>query len=276
MIHLLHATFMQVGLRHFDSPTPDRLAGALKAGNHTRHALAREPCERTGRRNAPGRPCLSAAAKALPPPAGHPGLDLPPAGDVPDPAVAPVVAPEDIPDTGPACAPEEVGPVPLDPVDTTAGRRSREAMMAARHPRGRARPPGGRMRHRIRPERHGVLGGIGFGSATRQLRARDEWTGWSADARAADIRRVIRNHRFLLLPGVRVHGLAPEIPRMAAPRVADDREARHSVRPPRPVPVSARSTVDTAATVRAGPSPGARATPTGGCGGASPARAGHG
>ena len=103
--------------------------------------------------------------------------------------------------------------------------------MEEHHRLGWARPPGGQMRYWIRSERHGVLGGLGFGSATWQLRARDEWIGWSADARAANIGRVLCNHRFLLLPGVRVPALASQILRMATQRVADDWESRYSVRP---------------------------------------------
>ncbi len=222
---------MQVGLRHFDSQTLDWLAGALRSGEHTRHALTRELCERTGWRNALGRLCLSAAAKALPALAERVGIELPPARAVPDPTVAPAVPAGDVPDTRVACALEEFGPVSLDPVGAAADRRLWEAMMEARHPLGWARPPGGQMRYWIRSERHGVLGGIGFGSATWQLRARDEWIGWSADARAANIGRVICNHRFLLLAGVRVHGLASQVLRMAARKVADDWESRYSVRP---------------------------------------------
>ena len=222
---------MQVGLRHFDSLTLDWLAGALRSGGFTRHALARELCERTGWRNALGRLCLSAAAKALPALAKRVGLDLPPARDVPDPTVAPAVPAEDVPDTRLACAREDLGPVSLDPVGDAADRRLWEAMMEAHHPLGWARPPGGQLRYWIRSECHGVLGGIGFGSATWQLRARDAWIGWSADARAANIGRIVCNHLFLLLPGVRVYALASEVLRMAARRVADDWEIRYSVRP---------------------------------------------
>ena len=222
---------MQVGLRHFDSLTLDWFAGALRSGGFTRHALARELCERTGWHNALGRLCLSAAAKALPALAKRVGLDLPPARDVPDPTVAPAVPAEDVPDTRLACAREDLGPVSLDPVGDAADRRLWEAMMEAHHPLGWARPPGGQLRYWIRSECHGVLGGIGFGSATWQLRARDTWIGWSPDARAANIGRIVCNHRFLLLPGVRVYALASEVLRMAARRVADDWETRYSVRP---------------------------------------------
>ena len=79
---------MQVGFRHFDSPTLGWLEGALRAGGTTRHALARELCERTGWRNSLGRPCLSAAAKALPALAEHLQLELPPARETPQFAAA--------------------------------------------------------------------------------------------------------------------------------------------------------------------------------------------
>ncbi len=222
---------MQVGLRHFDSQTLDWLAGALRSGGPSRHALGRELCERTGWRNAPGRLCLSAAAKALPVLAERLGLELPPPRDVPDSTAAPCVPDSDVPDTRLACGLEDLGPVALDPVDGAGDRRLWEAMMEAHHPQGWARPPGVQLRCRIRSERRGVLGGIGFGSATWKLAARDGWIGWSPEARAANIGRVVCNHRFLLLPGVRLHGLASEVLRMAAARVADDWEARYSARP---------------------------------------------
>ena len=175
---------MQVGLRHFNSRTLDWLAVALRSGEHTRHALARELCERTGWLNAPGRPCLSAAAAALPAFAKRIGTELPPARDVPDPAAAPAVPAGDVLDARLACALEDLGPASLDLMGDAGDRHLWVAKMEAHHPLGWARPPGGQVRYWIRSGRHGVLGGIGFGSATWQLRARDEWIGWSADARS--------------------------------------------------------------------------------------------
>ena len=222
---------MQIGLRHFDSQTLDWLAGALRDGGHTRHALGRALCERTGWRNPKGALCLSAAAKALPALAERLGLGLPPPREAPCMVPGAAAPPGGVPDTRVNCPLEDLGPVWLDPVGDADDRRLWEAMMAGRHPQGWARSPGGQMRYWIRSERHGVLGGIGFGSATWQLRARDEWIGWSADARAANIRRILCCHRFLVLPGVRVHGLASQVLRMATKGVADDWESRYSVRP---------------------------------------------
>ncbi len=125
----------------------------------------------------------------------------------------------------------EPGPVTPGPVGDDGDGGLWEATVARHHPLGWARPPGGQVRHWIRPERHGVLGAVGFGSATWSLAARDRWIGRAADARAANIGRVVRDHRFPILPGVRVHGLASHVPPMAADRVADDWQARYSVRP---------------------------------------------
>ena len=78
---------------------------------------------------------------------------------------------------------------------------------------------------------HGRLGGICFAAAGCRAGPRDRMVGRSADARMANPDRVVRNHRFLILPSVRVHGLASRVPPPATDRIADDREARHRVRP---------------------------------------------
>ena len=220
---------MQIGLRHFDSQTLDWFADAVRSGSYTRHALCRELCERTDWRNGLGEPCHSAAAKALPKLTERLGLDLPEAREFP--RAAAESAPANFPDLDLRCSLEDLGRVELVPAGDADDRRLWEAMIETHHPRGWARSPGGQMRYWIRGERHGVLGGIGFGSASWKLAARDRWIGWSDDARAANIRRVICNHRFLLLPSLRAKGLASLVLRMAAGRVAGDWEERYAVRP---------------------------------------------
>ncbi len=191
---------LQVGLRHFDSRTPDWFAGALCSADATRHGLARELCERTGWRNAPGRPCLSAAgaagarrARGSRAAAARPRSSCPPS--------RPMTL---------ACLLQDLGPV--SPVGGTDDRRLREAMMATHHPPGRAprRPDAGP------PPRHAASGPQPGGRGT---------SGWSADARAANIRRVICHHRFL--PGVRVCGLGS----CAWRRSASPTTGRPAVRP---------------------------------------------
>ncbi len=190
---------------------------ALRSGGTTRHALARALCARTGWHNAAGRPCISAAARVLPALAAYVGHDLPPPPPcaVPAFAQAPSAPAGAVPadgrfDVALACSLADLGLVSLARVRDADDRRAWEAMVAAHH---------------------AVLGGIGFGAATWQLRARDAWIGWSADARADNLGRVICDHRFLVLPQVRVQGLASRALRLASARVATDWQDRYQLRP---------------------------------------------
>ncbi len=99
------------------------------------------------------------------------------------------------------------------------------ACASARSAATRAAGPAPRWRRRRRSS------GSGRGRPRHRGGPRPRWIGRSADARAVDIGRVVRDHRFPILPGVRVNGLALHVPPMAVDRVADDREARYSVRP---------------------------------------------
>ncbi len=74
-------------------------------------------------------------------------------------------------------------------------------------------------------------GGIGFAAAGIQFGPRYGVVGWSAVAHGANIGKVACNHRFLLLSGVRVKGLASRALRLAAGRIVGDRAATCGVRP---------------------------------------------
>ena len=103
--------------------------------------------------------------------------------------------------------------------------------MATHHPQRWTRPPGAQRCYWIVSSRHGRLGGIAFCAASWHQKARDEFVGWSADARVANLQRMVNNNRFLLLPGVRVHGLASHVLDLAATRLPGDWEAAYGVRP---------------------------------------------
>jgi len=55
--------------------------------------------------------------------------------------------------------------------------------------------------------------------------------GWSAPARFANIQPLVCNHRFLIIPTVRVYGLASHVLHMATHRVAADWMDRYAVKP---------------------------------------------
>ena len=222
---------MQVGLRHINAGTVAWLKDAVREANRSRYSLALELCEREGWRNARGELVLSAGFRAVLRIAERLGLDLPaarapaglrrecrvPAADFPDMSV-----------TGPL---ESLGAVRIEPVSGDTDWRRWEAMMACHHPQGWARPPGGQLRYWIHAGAHGRLGGLCFAAAGWHQGARDRAIGWSADARAENLPKLIRNHRFLLLPGVRVHGLASAALRLAAGCVAEHWRERYRVRP---------------------------------------------
>ncbi len=221
---------MQVGLHQFDAGTVSWFCDAVSEAGRTRSSLARELCIREDWTGDRGEYCLGSARKALPVLADRLGVSLPPArpafggrrDGAPDP---------DYPDCRLRCGLAELGQVLLEPVSGKADRRRWESMMATHHPRGWARAPGGQMRYWVCSAVHGRLGGIGFCAAGWHQKARDEFIGWSADARAANLGKVVNNHRFLILPGVRVHGLASCALDLAARRVAADWEAAYGVRP---------------------------------------------
>ena len=213
---------MQVGLRQFDAGTIERLIAASRDSEATRGNLARLLCELEEWRDSGGKLAVSSARKLLPRLAAKAGFALPVARSG-VPAGAGAALPVAVP------AGRGVGEVWLDPVSGKADRRRWEAMIEAWHPLGWRRAPGGQMRYWIRSSERGVVGGLGFCAASWHQKARDDWIGWSGDARVANLGAVICNHRFLVL--ARVHGLASRVLGLAAARVADDWASVYGVRP---------------------------------------------
>ena len=222
---------MQVGLHQFHADTISWLCTAVSKEGHTRASLARGLCVRENWTGERGEYCLASARKALPVLADRLGLALPPPRAAFGRGRGTGRPPEAWPDRSLRCRLAALGTVTLEAVEGDGERRSWEAMMATHHPHGWARAPGGQVRYWVRSARHGRLGGIGFCAASWHQKARDDFIGWSPDARAANLSRLINNHRFLLLPGVRVHGLASRVLNLAVARVADDWEAAYNVRP---------------------------------------------
>jgi len=76
-----------------------------------------------------------------------------------------------------------------------------------------------------------VVGLFGFGAAAWKTAPRDSYIGWSREQRHANLRYVVNNARFLLLPWIRVRSLASKLLAMGARRLADDWEGRYGYRP---------------------------------------------
>ncbi len=221
---------MRIGLRHYAPETVDWLKATPGSGDCTRTSLAREPCERGDWRNAKGEPCLASARAVLPKLSSSLGLPLPEARPMGAVSVESLVPSTDCPDLHPSCTLADIGRLDVTPL-ADAQKGLARSMMATHHPGGDAACPGGRIRYWLRSSEHGILGGFTVGAASWHHKARDLHIGWSQAAPDANIGRVVDNDRFLILPGVRVHGLASFALFLLALRVAGDREGRCGVRP---------------------------------------------
>jgi hypothetical protein len=64
-----------------------------------------------------------------------------------------------------------------------------------------------------------------------KMQARDEWIGWSDQQRQHNLQSIVNNSRFLVLPWVRVKGLASKILALSARQMPGDWEIRYGCRP---------------------------------------------
>jgi hypothetical protein len=78
---------------------------------------------------------------------------------------------------------------------------------------------------------HGRLGCLLFSGASKALRERDRWIGWSRSSRPRNLGRVVNNTRFVIFPWVRVKNLASHVLGQAVRRIEEDWEERWSYRP---------------------------------------------
>ena len=63
------------------------------------------------------------------------------------------------------------------------------------------------------------------------MAARDRWIGWSSQQRARNLQLIVNNSRFLILPWVRVAGLASKILSRCARRLPQDWKSLYGYRP---------------------------------------------
>jgi hypothetical protein len=126
---------------------------------------------------------------------------------------------------------EALGAVELVAVEERTHAALYRAMMARYHPLGGGPLCGAQQRYLIRSPVLGWLGALAFSAAAWQVAARDEWIGWGAHARRANLARVVANSRFLILPTLTVPNLGSHVLGLAAARVRADWPARYGYAP---------------------------------------------
>jgi len=94
-------------------------------------------------------------------------------------------------------------------------------------------PFGASLRYLVRSERtpEKVLACLLWSSPAWRMAARDAWIGWRDEERVRNLQLVVNNSRFLILPWVRVKGLASKILAASARQLPEDWEKLYGYRP---------------------------------------------
>jgi hypothetical protein len=131
------------------------------------------------------------------------------------------------------CSLADLGPVQLIPIRSASSKNSRiwNALLDSYHYLRSGPLCGAQLRYLVWSERFGWLGGLSFSASAWRVRCRDEFIGWSENARKHTLQLVVNNSRFLIAPMVKVPGLASHVLAQCCKRLADDWQQRYSYRP---------------------------------------------
>jgi hypothetical protein len=94
-------------------------------------------------------------------------------------------------------------------------------------------PVGANLRYLVRSGQReaSLLACLSWSSPAWKMAARDQWIGWNAEQRVRNLQLIVNQSRFLVLPWVRVKGLASKILGQSARRLPADWERRYGYRP---------------------------------------------
>jgi hypothetical protein len=128
------------------------------------------------------------------------------------------------------CAASECEPLELILVEGKAESRLWRQYVERHHYLGCRVPFGAQLRYWVR-NRDRELACLLWTSPAWKMRPRDAWIGWSDEQRRRNLQSIVGNARFLILPWVRVKGLASKILALSARQMPDDWRTRYGHRP---------------------------------------------
>jgi len=196
----------------------------------SRRALSRQVCQWLDWRSDSGDWQEGGCRKALAELQRRELLTLPP----PQAVVAPRQCPNQVLEPMELCTTlAELGPLAIVAIDDY---RSQEAklwrtLMGRHHYLGDKPLCGAQLRYLVRSPFFGVVAALSFNSASWALKARDRHIGWREAARLANLRRVVTNSRFLIVPGVHVPNLASHVLGRVTQQLPTDWQARYGITP---------------------------------------------
>ena len=130
-----------------------------------------------------------------------------------------------------SCPLKELQPIELELIDTKKDRDLWRELIDRYHYLGFKRPFGGRLFYFVRSRTGQWVGCLQVSSAAWALEQRDRWLGWDPETRKQNLSLVVQNSRFLILPWIKVKGLASHALSLLSKRIADDWEQHYAVRP---------------------------------------------
>jgi hypothetical protein len=129
----------------------------------------------------------------------------------------------------------EYKPLILQIVEKGRGGESRlwRELVERYHYLGCRVPVGANLRYLVRSMRYPgrILACLLWTSPAWKIAVRDDWIGWNNRRRQRNLQLIINNGRFLILPWVRVRGLASKILACCARQIVGDWEKRFGYRP---------------------------------------------
>jgi Druantia protein DruA len=127
----------------------------------------------------------------------------------------------------------EVEPLELRVVQSRSESRLWTELIERYHYLAYRVPVGANLRYIVRSprSREQVLACLLWSSPAWKMAPRDQWIGWNPEQRAHNLQLVVNNSRFLILPWVRVQGLASKILGQCARQLPSDWELRYGYRP---------------------------------------------
>jgi uncharacterized protein DUF4338 len=128
------------------------------------------------------------------------------------------------------CAASECEPLELALVDGALESRRWREHVERYHYLGCRVPFGANLRYWVR-NRDRELACLLWTSPAWKMQPRDAWIGWSDQQRKRNLQWIVNNGRFLILPWVRVKGLASKILALSARQMPQDWQTRYGNRP---------------------------------------------
>ena len=222
---------LRVGGRIFSDDVIKRLSETIqKEPCLSRRKLSRLVCEWMDWRNQAGRLQEMSCRKALLELDRRKEINLPKVNrhyafqKVNKPAEAPPIAEV-------SCELAELGDVEIIRVTTRFHSKLWRSMLEAHHYLGSGPLCGAQLRYLVRSEHYGWIGGLSYSACARRVESRDEWIGWTEEARKRNHTFVINNSRYLIAPTVRVKCLASHVLAKCQTRLVDDWERVYKYRP---------------------------------------------